>query len=97
MKFYEEHFDEIFEMIRQDYYASKNLAIEEVSELVGEHYEQFEFMGQKIMQYPTYYFGCYMWGLVDLKYGKEKLYESISNPSLFVELYNSVALDKYKL
>ena len=54
-------------------------------------------MGKKIQQYPTYYFGCYMWGLVDLRYGKEKLYEAIEKPELFVQLYNRVAQDKYRL
>ena len=38
-----------------------------------------------------------MWGLVDLRYGKEKLYEAIEKPELFVQLYNSVAQDKYRL
>ena len=53
-------------------------------------------MGKKVKQYPTYYFGCYMFGLVDLKYGKDKLYEAIDNPSLFVKLYNEVAEEKYR-
>lgn len=37
-----------------------------------------------------------MFGLVDLKYGKDKLYEAIDNPSLFVKLYNEVAEEKYR-
>lgn len=53
-------------------------------------------MGKKVKQYPTYYFGCYMWGLVDIYYGKEKLYEAIKSPELFVKLYNSVCEEKYK-
>lgn len=96
MKFYQLHFDEIFEMIKADYNACKHMNLEEVTNLVSSHYEKFEFMGKKIMQYPTYYFGCYMWGLVDLKYGKEKLYEAIRKPELFVRLYNSVSEEKYR-
>lgn len=96
MDFYDSHFDEIFEMIKNDYYLSKGKSLEEVTDIVSSHYEKFEFMGKKIMQYPTYYFGCYMWGSVDLCYGKEKLYESIKKPELFVELYNKVALEKYR-
>jgi len=95
MTFYEEHFDEIFEMIKNDYYSCKGKTLEEVDAVV-EHYEQFTFMGKSIKQYPTYYFGCYMWGLIDLYYGKEKLFETIVNPKLFVELYNKVATPKYR-
>ena len=97
MAFYEAHFDEIFEMIRNDYHACAGKTLEEVSGLVSEHYEQFTFMGKEIRQYPTYYFGCYMWGLVDLHYGKEKVYEAIAEPELFVRLYNSCAEEKYRL
>lgn len=97
MAFYESHFDEIFGMIKKDYDVCKNKTLEEVSELVFSHYEVFEFMGKSIKQYPTYYFGCYLWGLVDLAYGKEKLYEAIEHPSLFVKLYNDACNPKYKL
>ena len=95
MLFYEEHFDEIFHMIQDDYQKSKSLSLKEVQELVGNKYEQFVFLGKEIKQYPTYYFGCYMWGIVDLKYGKEKLFEAIQNPLLFVNLYNAVTEKKY--
>ncbi len=97
MAFYEAHFDEIFEMIRRDYHLCIGKSLDEVSRIVSEHYEQFTFMGKSIRQYPTYYFGCYMWGLVDLRFGKEKLYESIRKPEMFVPLYNSAAEERYKL
>ena len=96
MSFYEKNFDKIFAMIKEDYNTSKGLTLDEVAELVSSHYETFEFMGKKVKQYPTYYFGCYMFGLVDLKYGKDKLYEAIDNPSLFVKLYNEVAEERYR-
>ena len=96
MSFYEKNFDKIFAMIKEDYNTSKGLTLDEVAELVSSHYEIFEFMGKKVKQYPTYYFGCYMFGLVDLKYGKDTLYEAIDNPSLFVKLYNEVAEEKYR-
>lgn len=95
MTFYEEHFDEIFEMIKNDYYSCKGKTLEEVADIVSDHYEQFSFMGKSIKQYPTYYFGCYMWGLIDLHYGKEKLFEIIANPKLFIEFYNAFAEPKY--
>ena len=97
MAFYEAHFDEIFDMIRRDYRSCIGKSLDEVSRIVSEHYEQFTFMGKSIRQYPTYYFGCYMWGLVDLRFGKEKLYESIRKPELFATLYNSAAEERYRL
>ena len=96
MAFYEAHFDEIFGMIREDYRACRGRNLDEVSGLVSGHYEQFSFMGKPVRQYPTYYFGCYMWGLVDLKFGKEKLYEAIAEPERFVPLYNAAAEEKYR-
>ena len=54
-------------------------------------------MGKSIKQYPTYYFGCYMWGLIDLYYGKEELFKALSTPGRFAELYNGIADEKYKL
>lgn len=32
-----------------------------------------------------------MWGLIDLHCDKEKLFESLANPALFVQFYNEVA------
>ena len=96
MSFYEKNFDKIFVMIKEDYNTSKGLTLDEVAELVSSHYEKSELMWKKVKQYPTYYFGCYMFGLVDLKYGKDKLYEAIDNPSLFVKLYNEVAEERYR-
>ena len=95
MAFYESHFDEIFNMIREDYQACAAKTDDEVKDVVSK-YEQFTFMGKNIKQYPTYYFGCYMWGLVDLRYGKEKVFEAISHPPLFVKLYNGAAEEKYR-
>ena len=48
-----------------------------------------------IRQYPTYYSVCYLWGLVDLRFRKEKLYESNRKPELFAALYNSAAEEQY--
>lgn len=96
MAFYGSHFDEIFNMIREDHKACAAKTFDEVKDIVSK-YEQFEFMGKGIRQYPTYYFGCYMWGLVDLYYGKEELYRSLSSPGRFVELYNAIADKKYSL
>ena len=96
MEFYEEHFDEIFGMIQNDYISLKGRSAEEAAAVISKRYERFDFKGKTIKQYPTYYFGCYMWGLIDLTYGKEKVFEAISDPPLFVKLYNSAAEEKYR-
>ncbi len=97
MEFYETHFDEIFDMIRSDYRSLMDKTPEEANAVVSSRYEQFEFLGKKVRQYPTYYFGCYMWGLVDLKYGKDKVFDAILDPKLFVKLYTQAAEEKYQL
>lgn len=97
MEFYEAHFDEIFGMIQNDYRSLKGRSVDEAAAVISERYERFDFMDRPIRQYPTYYFGCYMWGLVDLVYGKEKVFEAISDPPLFVKLYNGAAEEKYRL
>lgn len=91
------NFDEIVKMIQEDYPYCKGKSLEEVSKIVSAHYEQFSFMGKPTKHYPTYYFGCYMWGLIDLAFGKERLFEAIANPALFIKLYNEVAEPKYRL
>ena len=96
MAFFESNFDEIFHMIREDYKACGAKTYDEVKDVVSK-YEQFEFMGKKIRQYPTYYFGCYIWGLVDLNYGKEEVFKAIRNSGKFAQLYNRIADEKYKL
>ena len=70
---------------------------EEANAVVSSRYEQFAFLGKKVRQYPTYCFGCYMWGLVDLKYGKDKVFDAILDPTLFVERYKQAAEEKYRL
>lgn len=47
-------------MIKDDYNDCKNNTLNEVGEIVSSHYGKFEFLGKKVTQYPTYYFGCYM-------------------------------------
>lgn len=96
MAFYGSHFDEIFNMIKEDYKTCCTKTCDEVKDVVSK-YEQFQFMGKDIKQYPTYYFGCYMWGLIDLYYGKEELFKALSSPEKFVKLYNAIADEKYKL
>ncbi len=91
---YDNEFDELFNEIKTDALACEKMTEDEVMELISNHYEQFDYVSLKtgkairISQFPTYYMGCYMWGIIDLTCGKEDLYDVLANPSKFIETYN---------
>ena len=97
MALYEAEFDELFDMLREDLNKAKSLTIDQVAELVGSHYEQFSYLSLKtgkehaISQYPTYYLGCYLFGLIDHVLGKERLFEAMTNPERLIDTYNEAA------
>lgn len=99
MDMYESEFDALFEMFRNDYKASATMTMEEVETLIGDHYEQFTYISLKdgtshaISQYPTYYLGCYFYGLIDLQLGKEALFEALAHPQLIKDTYNRAVSD----
>lgn len=94
MALYESEFDELFARLRADYQASKAMTPEQVAALVGQHYEQFQYNSLKtgesiaISQYPTYYLGCYLFGLIDQVLGKERLFAALAHPEILAEAYN---------
>lgn len=94
MKLYEAEFDELFNQFDNDYNSCKALSFDEVGALVENHYEQFEYTSLKtgkkynIKQYPTYYLGCYFYGLIDLYLGKDVLFDLLANPEKLVDGYN---------
>ena len=61
---------------------------------MGQHYEQFQYNSLKtgesiaISQYPTYYLGCYLFGLIDQVLGKERLFAALAHPEILAEAYN---------
>jgi len=94
MALYEAEFDELFAMLQEDLNKATSLTIEQVGELIGSNYEQFSYLSPKtgkkhaISQYPTYYLGCYLFGLIDYALGKDRLFEALANPKILIDTYN---------
>lgn len=91
--FFEENFDEFLNRIKEDAKKSESLSFEETKELLSKDFEQpicKTKSGKEmlVLHYATYYFGCYMWGIIDLAFGKDKLFETLAKPNNFVEVYN---------
>lgn len=95
---YESQFHELFQKLKADALKAKTLTLDEVEELISTEYEQFTFYNiikkarVPISQYPTYYLGCYLWGSIDLAFGKEKVFAIMKEPNLFIETYNEAAI-----
>jgi len=94
MALYEAEFDALFAMLQEDLNHAKSLTIDQVAELVGSHYEQFSYLSPKtgavhaVSQYPTYYLGCYLFGLIDYILVKDRLFEALANPERLIDTYN---------
>ena len=94
MMLYEAEFDALFDMLQNDLDKAKSLSLDQVGELVSSHYEQFSYLSPKtgtthtISQYPTYYLGCYLFGLIDHVLGKERLFEALEKPERLIDTYN---------
>lgn len=80
MAFYRSQHRELVQKLFADARRANDMTRQQVDELISE-YEQFSFPDLRtgemhpIKQYPTYYLGCWLWGLVELRFGKEKLFE----------------------
>ena len=91
-KFYEEQNHELIQKVLEDGERAKHMTMEQVNEMVGQ-YEQFTFTSlktgetRKILQYPTYYAGCCLWGSIDLKLGKERLFEVLKSRDGFMQAW----------
>jgi len=94
MMLYEAEFDALFDMLQNDLNKSRSLSMDQVGELISGHYEQFSYLSPKtgkthtISQYPTYYLGCYLFGLIDHVLGKERLFEALEKPERLIDIYN---------
>lgn len=97
MALYEAEFDALFAMLQEDLNKARSLTIDGVAELVSSHYEQFSYLSPKtgeehaISQYPTYYLGCYLFGLIDHYLGKERLFDALAHPEKIIDTYNKAA------
>ena len=91
-KFYEEQHQELIQKVLSDGERAKEMTMEQVAEMVKQ-YEQFQFTSlkngetRKIFQYPTYYAGCFLWGKIDLEFGKERLFEVLKSRDGFLRAW----------
>ena len=93
-QFYREQHEELIGKVLSDGERAKDMTMEQVQALVGS-YEQFTFTSLKtgqtrtVMQYPTYYAGCFLWGRIELALGKERLFAALNSfdgfPDAFAE------------
>ena len=91
-EFYREQHAELLQKVLADGEKAKDLTMEQVAALVSE-YEQFTFTSlktgetRKVLQYPTYYIGCCLWGRIDLALGKERLFEVLLSFDGFLDAW----------
>lgn len=94
-EFYREQHAELLQKVLADGEKAKDLTMEQVAALVSE-YEQFTFTSlktgetRKVLQYPTYYIGCCLWGRIDLALGKERLFEMLGSFDGFPDAWKEV-------
>lgn len=94
-EFYREQHAELLQKVLADGEKAKDLTMEQVAALVSE-YEQFTFTSlktgetRKVLQYPTYYIGCCLWGRIDLALGKERLFEALASFDGFLDAWKEV-------
>lgn len=91
-QFYAQQHEELIQKVLTDGEKAKALTMEQIDNLIRE-YEQFTFSSLKtgetrtVLQYPTYYVGCYLWGIIDLSLGKERLFEVLASYDGFMEAW----------
>lgn len=91
-QFYEQQHEELIQKVLTDGEKAKDLTMEQIDDLVS-GYEQFTFSSLKtgetrtVLQYPTYYAGCFLWGNIDLSLGKERLFEALASYDGFMEAW----------
>ena len=91
-KFYEEQHAELIARVLAEGQKARDMTLEEAERMV-EPYEKFTFTSLKTgktapaLHYPTYYIGCYLWGTLDLAFGKERLFAAMKSENGFEELW----------
>ena len=99
---YVEEHKYLFRKFKEDFQKCADMSIDDVQSLIEEEYEQFTYwsdakgMEVYVSMFPSYYLGCYFWGVIDLAFGKERLFEVLSHPDEIVETYNN-AITKLEL
>ena len=70
------------------------MTMDQVAVLVGSSYEQFSYTSlltgevHQTSQYPTYFLGCYFFGLIDHALGKERLFAALEDPGILADTYH---------
>ena len=91
-QFYREQHAQLMQKVLADGEKAKDLTMEQVAELVS-GYEQFTFTSLKtgetrtVLQYPTYYAGCCLWGRIDLALGKDRLFAVLASHDGFLDAW----------
>lgn len=94
-QFYREQHELLIQKVLADGEKAKDLTMEQVTALVSE-YEQFTFSSlktgeiRKVLQYPTYYAGCCLWGCIDLVLGKDRLFSVLASYDGFMDAWKEV-------
>lgn len=95
-QFYQEQHEPLIQKVLADGEKAKDMTMEQAAELVS-GYEQFTFTSlktgetRKVLQYPTYYAGCCLWGSIDLALGKERLFEVLASYDGFLDAWKEAA------
>lgn len=69
----------------------------EAAALLASRYEQPVYISRldgsphRVTQYPVYYLGCFLWGLIDLALGKDVLLHTLKHPAAFARTYDKAA------
>ena len=91
-QFYREQHTQLIQKVFADGEIAKDMNTEQVAALVSE-YEKFTFTSLKtnetrtVLQYPTYYAGCYIWGRIDMALGKERLFSVLASYDGFMDAW----------
>lgn len=93
-------FDEMFNNFKQQIYEIRQGKIgpKELDKLISEYWLSSYTKNQEKNEVPklkhskNYYFGCNIWGLIHDVYGKEVVFETIKNPSTFIDVLNKALI-----
>ncbi len=87
----------LFAEFAADYRRAAGMTAAEAAALLAARYEQPVYTSRldgslhRVTQYPVYYLGCFLWGLIDLALGKNVLLHTLKHPVAFARTYNRAA------
>lgn len=87
----------LFAEFAADYGRAAGMTAAEAAALLASRYEQPVYISRldgsphRVTQYPVYYLGCFLWGLIDLALGKDVLLHTLKHPAAFARTYDKAA------